>query len=247
MSILEKITTSYLLNFAFSYIGKNSKLKLIKINKLLQKKCFISLFDYQDYFFRKNIKIEQNILLDYYQFLKRCYSKNYPLKIIQKYYIEFFCKFLKENNIDFILNASHELAIDILLSKYLKKIKIIIYLENYKKDCIEHYNLCQALFNNPKVDKLIIMEKENKWKRKRKKKRKENKFKIERMGRNVSKSLDWLDYDKNQYRIERKEVSISTDRISFDSGDENNDLDHDHDTENDNEYDIDNDKDEANS
>ena len=270
MSILEKINSSYLLNFAFSYIGNNSKLKLIKVNKSLQKRCFISLFDYQDYYFRKNIKIEQNFLLDYYQFLKRCYSKNYPLKIIQKYYIEFFCKFLKENNIDFILNASHELAIDILLSKYLEKIKIIIYLENYKKNCIENYNLCQALFNNPKVEKLIIMEKENKRKSKRKKKRKENIIKMERMGKNASKSLDWFfpmsidndyDYYKNQYRIERKEVSTSMDRIFFNNSDEKNDFDEDNDfdnshdiennddndNDNDNDYDIYNDIDEANS
>ena len=244
MSILERITSHYLLNIAFSYIGNNSKLKLIKVNKSLQKRCCISLFDYQDYYFRKNIKIEQNLLLEYYQFLKRRFSINYPLKNIQKYYIEFFCKFLKENNIDFILNSSHELAIDILLSKYLEKIKVIIYLENYKKDCIEHYKLCQALFNNPKVEKLIIMKKENKEKSKRKKKRKENIFKMKRMGREVSKSLDWFfplsidneyDYYKNQYRTERKEVSTSMDRIFFNNSDENND------------YDIDDDIDETNS
>ena len=149
----------------------------------------------------------------------------------------------------------------------MEKIKIIIYLENYKKDCIEHYKLCQALFNNPKVEKLIIMKKENKWKNKRKKKGKENIFKIERIKRNVSKSLDWFfqmsndndyDYEKNKYGIERKEVSTSMDRIFFNNSDENNDidedndLDNDHDIENDNDdydndYDTDNDIDETNS
>lgn len=173
MSILEKLNYNKL-NIIFSYIGEKSKLLLLKINKSLMKKCKISLYDYQNYYFSKNIIVDKETLLDYYQYLKRCYSKNFDLETIKNYYITFFCNYLNTNNIDFILDASHELVVDILLSDILEKIKIIIYVEDFKPEC---KNICKcykkkkpflalfkALFNNHKVSQIIILKKEKNYK-----------------------------------------------------------------------------------
>ena len=171
MSILEK-ANNYILDIIFGYSEDKIKLKLLKSNKKLQNKNNITIFDYQNFIFLNNKTIEKEILLNYYQYLKRAYENIYSLKTIQKYYIEFFCKFLKDNKINnFILDSIHELAIDILLYNRLEKIQILINVEDYKHDgyidkCYCYKNkkpflkLFQALFNNPKVDKIIIVQNE---------------------------------------------------------------------------------------
>ena len=157
-------------NIIFEYLTVKLKLNLLKNSKKLQNKYELTIFDYQNYYFLKNKKIDRDILLNYYQYLKRAYLKIYDLKIIQEYFIEFFCKFLKENNItNYILDSSHELTIDILLNKNLKKIQILINIDDYKSNglinkchCYKNkkpfLKLFQSIFNNPKVDKIIILQ-----------------------------------------------------------------------------------------
>ena len=133
MSSLLLYVNFYNLNSIFEYTGEKMKYNLFRYNKLYQYKLQINIFDYKKIFFQdKNIpEISKSNLLDYYCYLKRKYINKFTLEEIKSYYVEFFCKFLDVNNIDFELNASHELAIDILSSEFLKSIKLILDLNDY--------------------------------------------------------------------------------------------------------------------
>ena len=169
MSSLLLYVNFYNLNSIFEYTGEKMKYNLFRYNKLYQYKLQINIFDYKKIFFQdKNIPgISKSNLLDYYCYLKRKYINKFTLEEIKSYYVEFFCKFLDVNNIDFELNASHELAIDILLSEFLKSIKLILDLNDYKRSYITEnikeknkkpfLHLFQVMFDNRKVSGIKII------------------------------------------------------------------------------------------
>ena len=128
----------YNLNSIFEYTGEKIKYNLFRYSKLFQYKLQISLYDYKKIYFSKDKipEITKNNLLDYYYYLKRKFINKVPLQEIKSYYAEFFCKFLDENHLDFELNASHELAIDILLCNALKTINLVLNLSDYKRSYI---------------------------------------------------------------------------------------------------------------
>jgi len=168
MSFLNRINNKFILNHIFSFTRKNKKLNILKYNKELQKRLDISLFDFQKNIFYNTPKIEQDNLLSYYDYLKRAFKDDYPIEIIKNYYIEFFCRYLKDNDILFELDCTHELATDILLCEKLDKIKIVINIEEFKSCIIDRsghdkkkkpfIKLFRIIFNNPKIVQLIILE-----------------------------------------------------------------------------------------
>ena len=168
MSVLNRINNKFILNHIFSFTRKNIKLKLLKYNKYLQKRLDISLFDFQKKIFYDIPKIELDNLLPYYDYLKRAFKADYSIEILKNYYIEFFCRYLKENDILFELDATHELATDILLCEKLEKIIIVINIEEFKSCIIDRsgydknkkpfIKLFRIIFNNPKIVQFIILE-----------------------------------------------------------------------------------------
>jgi len=168
MSVLNRINNKFILNHIFSFARKNTKLKLLKYNKDLQKRIDISLFDFQKNIFYDTPKIELDNLLPYYDYLKRAFKEDYSIEILKNYYVEFFCRYLKENDILFELDATHELATDILLCEKLEKIKIVIKIEEFKSCIIDRsgydknkkpfIKLFRIIFNNPKIVQFIILE-----------------------------------------------------------------------------------------
>ena len=168
MSVLNRINNKFILNHIFSFTRKNTKLKLLKYNKDLQKRIDISLFDFQKNIFYDTPKIELDNLLPYYDYLKRAFKEDYSIEILKNYYVEFFCRYLKKNDILFELDATHELATDILLCEKLEKIKIVIKIEEFKSCIIDRsgydknkkpfIKLFRIIFNNPKIVQFIILE-----------------------------------------------------------------------------------------
>ena len=168
MSLLNEISNKYILNKIFSFTGKQLKLKLLKYNKNLQTKLDLDLFEYKKNIFYDTPKINLNNLLSYYDYLKRAFKNIYPMELIKNYYVEFFCKYLKEKKIIFELDCTHELANDILLNEKLGKIKIVINIEKFKKRIIDNIQseinkkpfikLFRIIFNNPKIIQFIILE-----------------------------------------------------------------------------------------
>ena len=168
MSILDRLNSNLLI-IIFNYSHEKTKLKILKYNKSLQAKIYMSLYDYQKYFFFKNNyipKITKENIFNFYEYLKRHYSNIYQSESIKAFFSEFFCKFLSENDIDYELDSSNELIFEILSCKYLKKIKILINVDNYKKEYVDLYEkdknlkpffkLIRYLFKNPKLTKIII-------------------------------------------------------------------------------------------
>ena len=177
MSSLHNIKSNYNFKLIFQYTGEKRKYNLFKYNKQFQQKLDLNLFDYKRAFFTKDIpEIKNDTLLDYYDFLKRKYLNKYSFQLIKDYFVSFFHEFLKEKKINFELNVSHELALDILLSERLRKIKIIINLNDFKSSFkTEKFNdknkksflhLFQIIFSEkiiPKISQIIIIsEDENK-------------------------------------------------------------------------------------
>ena len=168
MSLLNEISNKYILIKIFSFTGKQLKLKLLKYNKNLQTKLDLDLFEYKKNIFYDTPKINLNNLLSYYDYLKRAFKNIYSMEIIKNYYVEFFCKYLKEKKIIFELDCTHELANDILLNEKLGKIKIVINIEKFKKRIIDNIRseinkkpfikLFRIIFNNPKIIQFIILE-----------------------------------------------------------------------------------------
>ena len=168
MSVLNRINNNFILNYIFSFTRKNTKLKLLKYNKDLQKRLDISLFDFQKNIFYDTPKIELDNLLPYYDYLKRAFKDDYSVEILKNYYVEFFCRYLKENDILFELDSTHELVTDILLCEKLEKIKIVINIEEFKSSIIDRtrydknkkqfIKLFRIIFNNPKIVQFIILE-----------------------------------------------------------------------------------------
>ena len=176
MSILLHIKGIYNLNLIFEFTGEKKQYELFKYNSKFQSIFNINIYQYKKMFFTKNIPvITKDNLFNYYDFLKRKYIGKYQLSDIQNYFVEFFCKFLDENNIIYELNASHEIAIDILLCDCLKKIKLFInvndFKTSYKTQKIKEKNkrpflsLFQSIFdikNISKILELIIISKNDK-------------------------------------------------------------------------------------
>ena len=136
MSILERLNSNLLI-IIFNHSHEKTKLKILKYNKSFQTKIYMSLYDYQKYFFFKNNyipKITKENIFNFYEYLKRHYSNIYRPESTKAFFSEFFCKFLSENDIDYQLDSSHELIFEILSCKYLEKIKILINVDNYKKE-----------------------------------------------------------------------------------------------------------------
>ena len=163
----------YNLNSIFEYTGECIKYKLFRYSKLYHDKLQLSIFDFKNFFFKEdnlNIpKITKTNLLDYYYYLKRKYVNKFSLQEIKSYYILFFCKYLDENNIVYELNTSHELAIDILLCDSLKKINLILNINDYKQSYITEniedrdkkpfLQLFQVMFQYGKVSQIKIISK----------------------------------------------------------------------------------------
>ena len=165
MSFLLSIKSSFNFGLIFEFTGEKIKYSLFKYNKIFQNKFDINIFDYKKLCFNQNIpKITSSNLLDYYDYLKRKYIDKYSLQDIKNYFLEFFCEFINVNKIDFELNSSHELAIDILLFEKLKTINLILNLSDYKHsyktekgdDKIKKsfLPLFQAIFGHKKISKI---------------------------------------------------------------------------------------------
>ncbi len=165
MLLLLNIKSINNLNLIFEFIGQKRKYNLFKYNKVSQKKFKMSIYDYKKLYFTKGIpEITENNLLDYYAYLKRKYIKKNSFEDIKDYYVEFFCKFIDEHNINFELDSSHELSIDILSSIYLKRINLLLNLYNYKSsyktEKINDQNkksflyLFQTIFGNKNITKI---------------------------------------------------------------------------------------------
>ena len=177
MSSLHNIKSFYNFLLIFEFTGEKRKFNLFRYNKEFQNKLDLNIFDYKKAFFTKDIPdITNDTLLDYYDFLKRKYLNKYSIQIIKDYFILFFCKFLEENNTNFELNVSHELTVDILLCKRLKKISIIMNLcdfkSSYKNETLNDKNkksfllLFQIIFSEKIISKIsqliLISEDKNK-------------------------------------------------------------------------------------
>lgn len=177
MSSLHNIKSFYNFQLIFEFTGEKRKYNLFRYNKEFQNKLDLNIFDYKKAFFTKDIPdITNDTLLDYYDFLKRKYLNKYSIQIIKDYFILFFCKFLEENNTNFELNVSHELTVDILLCKRLKKIRIIMNLcdfkSSYKNETLNDKNkksfllLFQIIFSEKIISKIsqliLISEDKNK-------------------------------------------------------------------------------------
>ena len=81
--------------------------------------------------------------------------------------MEFFCKFLDINHLDFEINTSHELTIEILLCDALKAINLVLNLNDYKHSYITEnikeknkkpfLQLFQVMFDHRKVSQIKII------------------------------------------------------------------------------------------
>ena len=165
MSSLLLINSFYILKYIYEFTGDKRKMNLIKHSKIFQKKFDLNLFSYKIAFFTKNIpEITKSNLLYYYEYLKRKYLGNYSIEDLKQYFIEYFCKFIDGNNIIYTLDASHELARDILLCDKLKRISLILNLNHYKSSYITEKNcdknkkpfipLFQAIFDVKTISKI---------------------------------------------------------------------------------------------
>ena len=175
MASLLNIKSIFNLKLIFEFTEEKMKYNLFKYSKIFQSKLSLNIFDYKKAIFTKNIqKITKNNLLDYYDYLKRKYLNKYNLQDIKNYFVEFFCKFLDENKINFELNTSYELIKDILLCDSLKTIQLIInlddYKSSYKSEIIKDKNkksflpLFQTIFDTKRISKIsqiIIISKDN--------------------------------------------------------------------------------------
>ena len=171
MAFLNQIRNKFILLKIFSLTGEKIKFKLLKYNKTLQTRLDIEFFDYKKNIFYNTPEIKPDNLLSYYDYLKLAFKDIYPLEIIKNYYVEFFCRYLNQNNIIFELNCTHELTMDILLCEKLKKIKIVINIEDFKSCIIDHskvdvnkrpfVKLFRVIFNNPKIIQFIILDNNN--------------------------------------------------------------------------------------
>ena len=155
--------------------GEKKKYELFKYSSKFQSLLDMNIYHYKKLFFTKNIPvITKDNLFNYYDNLKRKYKNKYQLYDIKNYFVEFFCKFIGENDIIYELNASHELAQDILLCNSLKKIKLIININDfktsYKTEKIKDKNkksflsLFQTIFDIKRISKIleiIIISKRN--------------------------------------------------------------------------------------
>ena len=174
MSSLFDIKNVYNLTLIFEFTGEKRKLNIIRFNSKFQNRLDIHIYDYKKLFFTKDIpEIKKDNLINFYDYLKIKYKDKYTEYNIQNFFAEFFCKFINEKKIDFELNSSHEIAIDILLCKYLKSIKLIINLNDYKssyksnkikdKNKISYLPLFQTIFNSKiikKISQIIIKAKD---------------------------------------------------------------------------------------
>ena len=115
MSSLFDIKSIYNLELIFEFTGEKRKLNLFRYNSKLQNRLDIHIYDYKKLFFTKDIpEINKNNLFNFYDYLKIKYKDKYTEYNLQKFFAEFFCKFINDKKIDFELNSSHKIAIDIL-------------------------------------------------------------------------------------------------------------------------------------
>ena len=88
-NLLEKISSKYIIDIINTYIkDENYIYKLIKYNKLIQKKLNIKLIDYKEKYYNKNIKWENwlNLNKEEFEKIKLYYNENDFNYFILKYY-----------------------------------------------------------------------------------------------------------------------------------------------------------------